>query len=127
MYIVTDPTFEHRHKLHITLGELHGLYLNDFYLHQGNTSYCVFIERLIRECIGKAVYVSGVLYQFNQLAPNVIVHPTMPTFESAIDEHVSIPHMRVNARKFRIALFEFLIENFGADTEMVFTATECNY
>ena len=127
MYIVTDPTFEHRHKLHITLGELERAYLASNRKFLCEVVVWMFCERLIRERIGKAVYVPGVLYQFNQLAPNVIVNPTMPTFESAIDEHVSIPHMGVDARKFRIALFEFLIENFGADREMVFTATECNY
>lgn len=72
--------------------------------------------------IGRSVYVSDVIEKFHVLAPNVIVDPGAPIFESAVDLYAPIPNRRISGRKFRIALFEFLIAEYGANSEMVFTA-----
>ena len=68
---------------------------------------------------------SDVIEKFHMLAPNVIVDPGSPIFESAVLLDAPIDYRAINGREFRIALFEFLIANYGANTEMVFTAINC--
>ncbi len=124
MNIVTDTSFPRtKYELHITLGEMLESYV------QYDLRYCCsFIERLIANHVGQMVYVPDLMNQFHKLAPNVIVYADAPIFETAVDEAVSVDYRNFNNRRnYRIALFEFLIAEYGADTEMVFTAIELNY